>query len=618
MCGISGLLKLNGEINESDIDAVRRISNAIIHRGPDAEGLYSDQNVVLAHRRLSIIDIAENSNQPMFDNSGRIALIFNGEIYNHADLRKELEQEYEFSTDHSDTETIIYAYKKWGMKCLEKFIGMFAFALYDMDKKVVFLARDRLGKKPIYYRELNGETYFCSESSALFESGRFTKEINDEAIYDYLSYLTTESPNSFFKGVHKIPAGCYIKFESNKQELIEYWNVSDHLNIENNDDDETVYDKTECLLHDSMKHRNVSDVPIAVALSGGLDSSLNLKHSNDISSSKLIAINVSYQETSDFDESQIAKRYSEELGIDYIPVVIDQKDYKKWILDYFKAQKDTPIGDPNSPLLFGISKVAAQHGCKVLQVGEGGDEIGGYPVYDSLKKLNKITAKFPKMLFEASRFLPLPKKIKREIDVLSTGGAVTRRFLFGFTDQEKNKFWKGKPHKSSFCKLERYAEQVRSDLPDSFLRKVLNIEYKVRLAELLLPRVDYPSMAASVEARSPFMDHKLIEYSGSVPFNIKMRNGAKTVIRSFAQKVLPDYIMNQPKVGFGMLLTPFLNKELPDWFETEILKVKDAPIKSYISEEFLENLYKVHMNKRTEGYRMWILFSLNKWITLHK
>ena len=616
MCGISGLIHFNS-IDESAIESVSKINKCIVHRGPDAEGLYSDNSVVLAHRRLSIIDISEASNQPMSDSTGNIVLVFNGEIYNHEKLRDELKSDYNFETDHSDTETIIYSYKKWGMACIDKFIGMFAFALYDKKKGSVYICRDRLGKKPVYYSQVGDAFYFCSESSALFASGQIEKKFNAEAIYDYLSFLTTETPSTFFKNVYKIPAGHYLEINNTGTSLVKYWDIAKYLNFDCKDSKDIIVSKTKQLLDESMVHRNVSDVPIAIALSGGLDSSLNLAYSKKISNNKIIAINISYVEKSESDESYIAKQFAEELSVEYVSVCIDKEDYANWIKEYFRAQKDTPIGDPNSPLLYGISKIAAERGCKVLLVGEGGDEIGGYSVYNRLVKLEYLSSIVPPPILKLLMKLPLPIKIKRELDIIIRGGAVTRRFLFGFTDTEKNSFWKPSCKNSSFKKLKKYADEITDDYEDSFLRKVLNIEYKVRLAELLLPRVDYPSMAASVEARSPFMDHKLIEYSAGLPFSKKMELGPKTIIRDIASKILPAYIMEQPKVGFGMLLTPFLNDELPVWFKSEVLDTA-APIKQFIKEDFLIKIYHKHLAKKSEGYRLWILFSLNKWMEINK
>ena len=612
MCGISGLINFDN-IKVNDVDAVKRINDAITHRGPDAEGIYKNDSIIFAHRRLSIIDLSDQSNQPMHDDTGNICLVFNGEIYNFQDLREELEQHYTFKTDHSDTETIIYAYRKWGIDCLKRFIGMFAFALYDKNINKVFLCRDRLGKKPIFYSNTESGLYFASESSALFASNAIKKEINEEAIYDYLTYLTIEAPNTFFKGVNKVEAGHFLEITREGVESKKYWDIADFININNVDDMVTAKNRTQLLLEKSMNYRNIADVPIAVALSGGLDSSLNACYSKKSTKHGVGAINISYKEKSQFDESEIAKKYSTELCLDYHGIKIDQSDYKEWILEYFDVQKDTPIGDPNSPLLYGISKIAAERGFKVLQVGEGGDEIGGYPIYTQLLKLHKLTRFIPRSIIRILSWLPIPVKFRRELEVLKDGGAVSRRFLFGFTDSEKRKFWRKSEHTPSMSKLTKYANEIRGDLKDSFLRKVINIEYKFRLAELILPRVDYPSMATSVEARSPFMDQGLIEYSASLSWDLKMENGPKSVLRKVAENILPNYLMSQPKVGFGMLLTPFLQKELPKWFKCDVINA-NSPIKSYVSDSFLRDIYMKQLKKGDEGYRMWILYSLNIWL----
>lgn len=612
MCGISGLINFDN-IKVNDVNEIKLINDKISHRGPDAEGIYENESIVFAHKRLSIIDLSDNSNQPMHDDTGTICLVFNGEIYNYQDLRNELEKEYTFKTDHSDTETIIYAYRKWGIDCLKRFIGMFAFALYDKNINKIFLCRDRLGKKPIFYSNTESGLYFASESSALFASNAIKKEINEEAIYDYLTYLTIEAPNTFFKGVNKVEAGHFLEITREGVESKKYWDIADFININNVDDMITAKNRTKFLLEKSMNYRNIADVPVAVALSGGLDSSLNAFYSKKSTKHGVAAINISYKEKSQFDESEIAKKYSTELCLDYHGIKIDQSDYKEWILEYFDVQKDTPIGDPNSPLLYGISKLAAERGFKVLQVGEGGDEIGGYPVYTNLLKLHKFTKFIPRSIIRILSWLPIPAKFRREIEVLKDGGAVSRRFLFGFTDSEKRKFWRKSEHTPSMSKLTKYANEIRGDLKDSFLRKVINIEYKLRLAELILPRVDYPSMATSIEARSPFMDQGLIEYSAGLSWDLKMQNGPKSLLRKVAENILPNYLMSQPKVGFGMLLNPFLKEELPKWFKCDVIDA-NSPIKSYVSDSFLRDIYMKQLKKGDEGYRMWILYSLNIWL----
>lgn len=614
MCGIAGAINFEG-LDNSVHEKIKSCTDALTHRGPDAEGHWQDQDVSLGHRRLSIIDLSEQSNQPMLDGDGTVAVVFNGEIYNHADIREEIGDSFEFKTDHSDTEVIINAYKKWGIDCLERFVGMFAIALYDISQKKIFLVRDRLGKKPLYWTEVDDTLYFTSEIQSLFEAGILEKTINPESIYHYLTFLTVPAPQSFYQGINKVEAGHYLEISNGELIKKQYWNLSDHLNTKGNLSYDEAVAESKKLLEASMVHRNVADVPISIALSGGLDSSLNLCFTNSFRSDEVSTINISYEETSEFDESQIAEKYSEELGALFLPKKITEKDFINWIEEYLSISKDIPTGDPNTALMYGICKIARQNGFKVLLVGEGGDELGGYPVYEKLVVFDKFTRLVPSFLFSFLSKIPFPSRLGKKIRSILDCPSYARRFLFGFTEKQKKDFWKKEKSYDSYAVIKDYCDEVGNDSKDSFLRKLLNTEYKLRLAELLLPRVDYPSMAASVEARSPFMDHKLIEFTSSIGFELKMRDGPKTILREIAKKILPGYIMDQPKVGFGMLLNPFLKKTIPIWYEREILE-QDSPIKKYIDADFLYGIHQEHVNGVNQGYRLWILFSLNKWLTM--
>lgn len=609
MCGIAGIIHFN---QRSDYykNEVKLLSDALRHRGPDAEGFYFDNNVSLAHRRLSIIDLSEKANQPMQSRDGNIVIVFNGEIYNYRELRNELEKEYEFKTDHSDTETIIYAYEKWGIDCIHKLTGMFAFALYDRKKGKVFLVRDRLGKKPLYYFHLNNKLYFSSEIQAFFSADLIPKELNEEAIYHYLTFLTVNAPSTFFKGIDKLESGHYLEISGKNVKKVKYWDISEFLNKESRDSYEEACDITEKLLIKSMEYRNIADVPIVVSLSGGLDSSLNLYYSSKINKN-ISSINISYAEKSPFDESEAAEKYSNQLNVRFINKKIDSEDFKNIINEYLLIQRDMPVGDPNTALMYLISKVTKQNGAKVMLVGEGGDELGGYPIY---LKLNKEVQRFNNLpSFILNRFKYLPSIFTSRLDFFFKGKIISKRHIHGFSENSKKGFWLGKKEYNSYKILSDYMSEIRDDLEDSFLRKISNVEYKLRLPELILARIDYPSMAGSIEARSPFMDHKLIEYSCTLPFNLKMKNGSKSILKNGAKNKLPDYILNHPKVGFGMLLNPFLRDTMPVWFYKEVVNA-DVPLKKYINNKLLKSLYCAHQKTKMNGYKMWIIFSLNRWL----
>jgi len=483
----------------------------------------------------------------------------------------------------------------------------------DKVKEKVFLVRDRFEKKPFYITTINDTLYFSSENQAFFKSELLKKEFNDEAIYDYLTFLTVPAPKTFFKNVQKIEVGHYYEVSSKGMQKHKYWDIADFLNQENSCTFDEAKENSEKLLDDAMKYRNVADVPISIALSGGFDSSLNLFYTKQNREDEISTINITYEETSDFDESVLAEKYSKDQDVKYISKRISQKDFVEWIDEYLSISKDIPTGDPNTALMYGISKIARENGFKVLLVGEGGDEIGGYPIYTKLVKLDKILKFIPDWFINILLRIPLPNKIKKKIHSLLENPAYARKFIFGFLEAQKGKFWKKSKSYNSYKILKTLSDEINDKFKDSFLRKLLNVEYKLRLAELLLPRVDYPSMAASIEARSPFMDHKLVEYSATLPWDVKMKDGAKTIIKEIAKDKLPQYIVNAPKVGFGMLLNPFLKETVPIWFKNDILD-KKSPIKEYIEDEFLIDIYNKHNQSKNYGYQLWILYSLNIWM----
>lgn len=606
MCGISGIIAYNA-ISSTEEKSLITMRNAIIHRGPDHQGVWKNQSVVFGHNRLSIIDLSEGANQPMVSIDEDIVICFNGEIYNHAEIKEELVGAQKFQTDHSDTEVIINAYKEWGLeKALKKFKGMFAFALYDVPKQTTYLVRDRMGKKPLYFSQVKDKLFFSSEIKALLTSNEIDKSINEEAIYHYLSFLTVNAPNTFYANISKLEAGTYLKFSKDGLTKKTYWNVSDAINLHCNDSYETAVHTIKEKLMTSMKYRNVSDVPIAVALSGGVDSSLNLLYSSK-NNPNINAINLAYETKHEFNESENAQKFSKELNVEYTQLEINQQKFEAELLTLCDVLKDMPFGDPNSVLLYYISKKARDTGSKILLVGEGGDELGGYPVYKRMLKEYRFIQNIPGFLRNLLKYIPL----KKRFDFFYKGQVVSRRQVHGFTEFEKKKFWKGKPY-NSYAVLYDLMKEVKGD----FLRKVLNVEYKLRLPELILARVDYPTMAASVEARSPYMDYELIEYCASLPYDLKMKNGAKSMIKEVAREYLPDYITNAKKVGFGMLLHPFLTESLPKMFQKEIITVSDAPIKKYVEASYLENLGRKKVDPQL-GYRLWIMYSLNKWLILN-
>jgi asparagine synthase (glutamine-hydrolysing) len=605
MCGISGAINFKG-LDTVKMETVKAMNACLRHRGPDSDGLFADEFVAMGHRRLAILDLSPLGNQPMSDSSGNIIVVFNGEIYNFAELKSQLESEFRFRS-HSDTEVIIYAYKKWGIDAIKKFTGMFALALYDKARRRVFLVRDRLGKKPLYYTTVGSTIYYASEMSAFFSANLLRKEANHQAVYNYLTFLSTDAPQTFFKGIFKVEAGSYAEISEERLNLVRYWNISDSLNSPVDKTYAEALTETTDLLERSMTYRNISDVPVAVALSGGIDSSLNL-HYSKIENPDIKALNISYFQSSEFDESAIAERYSKDLKVEFIRITINDDQFAALISEYTSMSADVPSGDLNTSLLYLIAKTARKHNTKVLLVGEGGDELGGYPIYLTLDREHE---RF-KHLAGISPLLRFLRPFREKAEMFYDGKIISKRHIHAFTEGEKKKFWTGPVCDSSYAVFAKYMDEISDDYSDSFLRKILNLEYKLRLPEMILPRIDYPSMAASVEARSPYMDHSLIEYSARLPFSVKMMNGPKSIIRDIAKTKLPQYILTQPKVGFGMMLTPFLKTTLPLWVKS-LLQESDSPLYAYVSKKYLLQLVE-NANASQNSYRLWSVFALSTWL----
>lgn len=612
MCGIAGCVGLDKQITEDVIRQVFLMTNQLSHRGPDGSGFFSDYKVSFGHRLLSIMDLHPDSVQPMTDTENSIVLIFNGAIYNHAELRKELEPFYKFKTDHSDTEVIIYAYKRWGVEFVHRLNGMFAIAIYDKTKQEILLLRDRLGKKPLYYSIISGFLYFCSEINPLFSTNIIQKKLNEKALYNYLTFLTTPAPDTFYENIFKLESGNILHINHKEIRKNKYWDIANFINQNNKIDFQEAKKVTEELLEKSMYYRNVADVPISLALSGGLDSSLNLYYSKKLNPS-INTVNLSYIEKSQFDESLIAGNFSKELNVPFFPLIISSQTLDDTISEYLNIQLDMPAGDPNTILLYYISRMIHNENGKVLMVGEGGDEIGGYTIYMKLQdEFNRLSKVRP---FLRDILKIFPTKYARKYDCFYQGEVISKRHIHGFFEIEKNKFWLGIKGLNSYEYLKNLMKEIRDDFSDSFARKILNIEYKLRLPELILARIDYSTMASGIEARSPFMDHKLVEYSSSLDFSTKMKDGAKSILKSIATDKLPDYVLAHPKIGFGMLLTPFFKKTLPEWYKQEVIEA-DAPIHQYISKKFIKKLF--NQNQLVYlGSKLWIIYSLNKWLSFN-
>ena len=620
MCGINGF-------NFGDRALLAGMNHATAHRGPDGTGEFVD-NVSLGHNRLAIIELTDKGKQPMCNAAQDIWITFNGEIYNFKELRKELEKKYTFKSD-SDTEVIIHAYEEWGEECVNKMNGMWAFCIYNQKKKILFLSRDRLGKKPLYYYANNEQFIFSSEIKALF-THPIKKELNELAIPSFLSYRYVLGEETFFRGVRKLLPAHNLIFDlrSNKiKRIYEYWDLKPQ---EINVDESNAKAHMAALLEKSVAYRKISDVPLGVILSGGLDSSLVTALLAKQEKNPVNTFTVKFREEG-FDETTFARAVSDLYKTNYHEVSIDTSNFIELMRDY-SAYRDEPIGVPNEIALYLLAKKIKKHVTVVLS-GEGADEIfEGYGRkfssardYEILSKLRKLSN--GKETYR-THFSKLFEKYKgRFFD------SALDHFMFEYiywTEEEKKAILK--PHLciSHDAFFEKYAK--RYEMPYQQLISYLFI--KIHLPGLL-SRLDSSTMVSAVEGRAPFLDYQLVEYAFNLPSDYKTRwniseenmqslnatgdelsekeNIPKYLLKEIARDYLPDSIVNRKKQGFPL--------PLDNWFKGEFENIakkclldNGAKISHFVDQIALRKLLESAEQIKRWGQKIWMLLSLELWL----
>ncbi|MHB1377034.1 MAG: asparagine synthase (glutamine-hydrolyzing) [Candidatus Humimicrobiaceae bacterium] len=629
MCGIVGIFNFNNQesINENLLVKMRDI---MIHRGPDDFGLWisPDNKTGLAHRRLSIIDISKSASQPMSNEDNSIFIVFNGEIYNHQEIRPELEKKgHKFKTDHSDTEVIIHAFEEWGVNCIQKLRGMFAFAIWDENKKELLIVRDRIGIKPVYYTKKDGRFIFASEIKSILVDSKIKREVNIEGFYNYLSFLTVPAPQTMFKNIYKLPAGCYLKISSNGNiETKKYWDVFDYTEPLINISEEEIAEKILDELRVSVKYRKISDVPVGVFLSGGIDSSTNLALFSEGSREKVRAFTIGYEgdNKSYENEFKYAKLMASIINTDYHEKILNIEDF----INFFKTlifHQDEPIADPVCFPVYAVSKLARENGVTVCQVGEGSDELFmGYSGWKTMLSLYNLNSKFNISLLKKIGLFSLGlagKKKKSYYEWLRRGANNEPIFWGGaeaYFEYEKSNLL-SKNISKNFKNYSSY--EVIKPIYDNFMEKAWEktplswmsyIDLNLRLPELLLMRVDKMSMAVSLEARVPFLDHKFVELAMSIPQSIKTKNGdLKYILKKAVKGVIPEEIINRKKQGFGVPIDEWFFEKLGNFTYS---KLKDFSKKTdYFNKEYLDKIImKGNAEKHNSG-KLWYLLNFVLW-----
>ncbi|HPG57148.1 MAG TPA: asparagine synthase (glutamine-hydrolyzing) [Candidatus Wallbacteria bacterium] len=578
MCGIVGALAFNNSNFEVDENYILKMRDTMVHRGPDGGGLWisSDRKVGLGHRRLSIIDLSAAADQPMCNEDGTLWIVFNGEIYNHAEIRKELMAigGHVWKTDHSDTEMILHAFEQWGIDCIHKFRGMFAIGLWDASKSELWLIRDRMGVKPLYYSIHDGRIVFASEIKALLKDPGQKRVLNEAAAYHYLSFLTAPAPSTLFEGIKKLPNASWLKISCDGTlRQSKYWDMLDNASSLADKSENEIAAMILEELRTSVKLRKISDVPVGVFLSGGIDSSTNAALFSEGETTKVKTFSIGYEgEYSSYkNELYYARKIAGLVGAEHHEKLLTQKDLMEFLPEMIHLQ-DEPIGDPVCFPVYFVSKLARDNGVVVCQLGEGADELFcGYPGWKTSLHLQKIGG-WPIPTFLKSAVMHIAsiwgnvtdmkfEKLRRNINdqPVFWGGAdefsefQKKRLLSKRMKKQFKNFTSWEPVKKIYS---AYKEKARDN---SILNWMTYLDLNFRLPELLLMRVDKMAMGVSLEARVPFLDHKFVELAMGIPEKIKTRNGVlKYILKKAVRGVIPDEIIDRPKQGFGVPVREWL------------------------------------------------------------
>jgi asparagine synthase (glutamine-hydrolysing) len=635
MCGICGIWEYGASEGRIDLSLVERMRDEMRHRGPDDEGasLFDGGRLGLGFRRLSIIDLSAAGNQPMRGcESKQVWIVFNGEIYNHAELRQGLEQRGHQYASRTDTETILHLYEERGLDFVNEIEGDFAIALWDAERAQLVLARDRVGVKPLYFYNRDGRFIFASEIKAILRHPAVTPEVDEESLYHYLTFLATPAPRTLFQNIQKLPAGHMLVVKRDgASEITQYWDALPN-SVSPDRSEAEHQEEILRLLRDSIRKRMMSDVPFGVFLSGGVDSSANVALMSELISQPVRTYTVGFTDTEELNELESARAVAKRFSTDHHEVIIGQEDMQKFLPDLIFHQ-DEPLADPVCVPLYYISRLARDTGTIVVQVGEGADEIfAGYDWFRKYVRINDLfwqpaeklplslrhsLAAMAKPLMEASFNKRTAIELTRRLgagEPLFWGGAIVfdedfkRRVLSSEMRAEKEGL-------SSYDAVKNHLDHVARVRPDSdFAARMSYLELKLRLPELLLMRVDKMTMASSVEARVPFLDHHLVEYAMGLPVDLKIKGASgKHILKRALEKVLPSDLLYRPKRGFGA--------PVREWFRGECGEVLSGLImnssirkRGLFDYEFIARLLDEHRRgARDWSFHLWALLNVSLW-----
>jgi asparagine synthase (glutamine-hydrolysing) len=601
MCGICGF---TGNIDDKEV-ILDRMMKKIIHRGPDSCGMHISDGIALGFRRLAIIDL-NNGNQPMYNEDGSLVVTFNGEIYNYKDLRCDLEAKGHIFSNNADTEVLLHGYEEYGPDLVNKLRGMFTFVLWDLKTKTLFGARDHFGIKPFYYALPGRELAYGSEIKSILEHPAYKKEINPEALENYLTFQYSVLPETFFKGIYKLNAGHYFLFKDGEMKITRYFDPT--FAPDDTLDYKDTVDRIDKVLQESVKAHMTADVEVGSFLSSGVDSSLV---ASSFHGDKTFTVGFDYEK---YNEIDYAKKLSKEVGIDNYSRLISTEEY--WnVLPKIQYHMDEPLADPSAVALYFVSNTAAKH-VKVALSGEGADEFfGGYNIYHepfSLSGYQKLPLGLRRGLASCARALPFNFKGKNFL--IRGSKSVEERFIgnaFMFNKEERSKILKAPTGKYDHKELTApfYKKQEASD----DVTKMQYIDTNFWLIGDILLKADKMSMANSLEVRVPFLDRKVFDLARTLPTRFKVNDqNTKIAMRAAAHRHLPDFVAEKKKLGFPVPIRIWL-KEDKYYSIIKAAFTSKAAEKFFNTSEIVRLLDEHRSGKVDNSRKVWTIYMFLVW-----
>ena len=619
MCGICGF-------SWGDKSQIVKMADIIEHRGPDDYGYFVDKNISLGSRRLSIIDLSKSGRQPIFNEDKSICIVYNGEIYNFEDVKKELEQKGHRFYSNTDTEVIVHSYEEYGEKCLEKLNGMFAFALWDSRQKKLFIARDRHGIKPLYYAFVKNNIIFASEIKSILLNKEIKRQVNLEALHYFLTFRCNSTNETMFKGIYKLPPAHYLIYKNKKIEIKKYWE-QDFTPLHKSED---YYSKIILKkLEEAVKMQLISDVPLGVYLSGGIDSTtiVALMHNMGVKDIRTFTVSFGLDK---YEEKNHARFAADYFGTKHTEIEVNPNTAK--LLPKIVWHLDEPMSDPTSIPVYLLSEKVKKDATVIL-TGDGGDEqFGGY-VQFKFMKIHKKIKMLPKPIRKSitlAKYMPKSildfffkyssdlgeegfKRMKNFASTSSSAEAYTN--VVGiFNDQEKNELYSNKT--KNFIKNidieNKLNEFFKNNYP--FMNNVMRLDTEMILAEGMLMKADKNTMAFSVEERVPFLDHTLTEISNKIPPNLKIKGfNEKYILKKAVKNIVPKQIIKRKKTNFFVPIHTWLNGELLDI--TKQMLSKDEIAKQGIFDyNYIDKIWKSFNNSKLFYSRqLWSLLCFQIW-----